>query len=175
MKRITYMGSRYSYWVDIFISFWAIVFNQMIRQILIMTHYCPFARIKICQWSFVSSGSNRNYWKHWKNLMPNPDTAWPKVLPQTIASSGWVSDACWGWALMLPAVIETKVPWSMLCMTCVAIAEKAVCSGGHHCYICYHGDPVKLGECTAGWPDWVAVFLSEKQEAVRVTSRSRHP
>lgn len=170
------MGSRYSYWIDIFISFWSILFNQMIRQILIMTDpLLSSCQIKIWQLSFVSSGSNRNYWKHWKNSMQNPDTAWPKVLPQTIASSGWVSDACWGWVLMLLAVIVTKEPWSMLCMTCVDIAEKAICSGGHHCYICYHGDPVKLGERLAGRPDWVAVFLSEKQEAVRVTSRFRHP
>lgn len=40
------MGSRYSYWIDILISFWEIIFNPMIRQILIMKDallsFCPY-------------------------------------------------------------------------------------------------------------------------------------
>lgn len=47
-------------------------------------------------------------------------------------------------------VAETKEPLGILCVTCVDIAEKADCSGGHHCFICYHGDPVQLGERAAG-------------------------
>lgn len=62
----------------------------------------------------------------------------------------------------------------LLWMFCVDIAEKAVLSRGHPCIVCYHGDPVKLGERLAGRADWVAVPLPQKQEAVCFASRHRH-
>lgn len=61
-----------------------------------------------------------------------------------------------------------------LWLFCVDIAEKAVLSRGHPCIVCYHGDPVQLGERLAGRADWVAVPLPQKQEAVCVASRHRH-
>lgn len=175
MKRITYMGSRYSYWVNVFISFWAVVFHQMVRQILIMADpwlpYCLYEKNANCHWSHQGATETpESIGKTWCRTQIQHHPKCDHRLLQAVGE----------WVMLLSihatvTVAETKEPLGILCMMCVDIAEKADCSGGHHCFICYHGDPVQLGEHPAGRLDWVAVFLPEKQEAVRVTSRSRHP
>lgn len=123
------------------------------------------------------SGNNRNCWKPWRSLKQDPTTTLLRVSKQTIASSRWVSNAVSQLRVNNPNtagcdrdISVQKQSWTFY----VVIAEKAFLSRGHSCIVCYHGDPVKLGERFADRADWVAVLLPQKQEAVRVASRPGH-
>lgn len=123
-------------------------------------------------------GNNTNCWKPWRNLKQDPATTLLRVSKQTIAGSRWVSNAVSQFRVnnLNNAGCDDDISiQEHSSMFCVVVAEKAVLNRGHPCIVRYHGDPVKLGERFAGRADWVAVLLPQKQEAVCVTSRPRHP
>lgn len=122
---------------------------------------------KTTEFVLFRSGNNKSCLKPWRKLMQDPATLEPQVLKRTAPSCRWVSNA------VSPSSHPPGVAHNDDCLS-IDVAEKSFLSRSHPCLVCYHGDPVKLGERSAGRAHRVAVPVPQKQEAVRFASWHRH-